>query len=139
MLKMCDIKNNKSSEIAEGGSALFRTGNVNLSPNAQGNLKFKTKDDASGKVKKCCKMETLENIPCSFGNLLGDTCHKTTYARLVGLMQLDELTSDEKELVLLRTGSNVTTDCNNLTLCKHHEQVLLRRYESHQISCCDPF
>ena len=31
---MCDIKNNKSSQIAEGGSALLRTGNVNLSPNA---------------------------------------------------------------------------------------------------------
>ena len=41
MLKMCDIKNNKTSKIAEGGSALFSTGNVNLSPNAKGNLKFK--------------------------------------------------------------------------------------------------
>ena len=61
-------------------------------------------------------METFEHIPCSFGNILGDTCHKTTYARLVDLMQLDELTSDEKELVLLLTGSNITTDCNNLTL-----------------------
>ena len=43
MLKMCDIKNKRSSKIAEGGSALFRTGNVNLSPDAQGNLKFQCK------------------------------------------------------------------------------------------------
>ena len=73
---------------------------------------------------------------CSVGNLLRETCHKRSYAKMSGLMLLSELCSDEQELAKRRTGLQESLDS---TICYHHEDTVLKKYPSTKTKCCNPF
>ena len=60
-------------------------------------------------------VEILES--CSLGNLLGEVCHKLSYSKTSGLKLLVELSSNEKYLVIWRTGLE---DSIGITICYHH-------------------
>ena len=79
-------------------------------------------------------LEILES--CSLGNLLGEVCHKLSYSKTSGLKLLAELSSDEKYLVIWRTGLE---DSIGSTICYHHEHTVLKRYASTKTKCCNPF
>lgn len=76
-----------------------------------------------------------EATQCSIGLAKEEECHKESYTQDVGLIQFFDLDDTSKRLVELRTGlSNEVT-----TLCHHHKQVLLTKYETYQRVCCNPF
>ena len=118
MLKMCD---NKSSDIAEGGSALFRTGNDNLSPNA---------------CFEQMNMEATKYVSCCVGRTKKSDCHQTCHVKETGIKFVHQLPVEQQELLLLRTEL-LREELK--TICLHHENFYLEKYECYQISCCDPF
>ena len=73
--------------------------------------------------------------PCSIGSILSEECHKLTLCRQVGFACLDNLSSDQKQLLEWRSG--VILDEGN-SLCYHHEKKYVSRYEYLQKFCCDP-
>ena len=76
-----------------------------------------------------------EATQCSIGLAKEEECHKGSCMQDVGLIQFNDLDDTSKRLVKLRTGlSNEVT-----TLCHHHKQVLLNKYETYQRVCCNPF
>lgn len=84
--------------------------------------------------------QQFPNISCSVGNIHNDVCHKTVFTRTLGLKRLQELTDREKELLYWRVGCALSDMTNtDFTVCRHHEQMYLLRYESKQTACCDPF
>ena len=64
-------------------------------------------------------------------------CHKLCYTKSSGLKNLCELSPNDYELLLRRSG--YSGQLSTATVCKHHEQVFLKQYSFLQKSCCDPF
>ena len=59
---------------------------------------------------------------CTFGYFTGKTCHVTTYCSTTGLISIDLLDPQEREVILWRAGLimiNVDT-----TLCCHHNYII---------------
>ena len=72
---------------------------------------------------------------CSLGNILGEQCHKTTYCATAALIRVDEMNSDERNLLALRSGIENGIE----TVCQHHHKFFLVKYEEYQRVCCNPF
>ena len=80
-------------------------------------------------------MDLLEE--CTIGSDLPvETCHKTIYDKEVGLIPVDKLDEVETKLVCYRTGID---EHKIKSICYHHKQTLLVKYELYQRRCCDPF
>ena len=69
---------------------------------------------------------------CTYGKLRNDACHKLIYVSEVNLNPVDD--SDKREILRSRSGIKEL-----LTLCLHHEYILMERYPAKQTKCCDPF
>ena len=54
-------------------------------------------------------------------------------------MKISNLDSKTRELLKLRTENEVDLDGHDGSLCLHHEQLLINKYEFLQKSCVDPF
>lgn len=82
-------------------------------------------------------MALLED--CSVGVYLNQQseCHKTTYSRKTGLLNLQDLPTETLKLLKNRTGIGQLSTSD--TMCLHHEKIFLHRYEHLQVKCCDPF
>jgi len=76
-----------------------------------------------------------ETLKCSIGIAKDEDCHKLTYTQEVGLVPFGNLNERNMRLVELRSEINdgITT------ICYHHKQTLLIKYETYQRACCDPF
>ena len=74
---------------------------------------------------------------CTIREKMGTECHKTSYLNnsTAGYFYLNCLTEDQMQLLKLRSG--IKNDIN--TLCNHHKQLLLHRYEEYERRCCNPF
>ena len=72
---------------------------------------------------------------CSVGNELKEACHKTTWIKDIGILEMKELSQDERTLIKLRTG--ISSDITDI--CFHHKEFLLKKYSLRQKRCCDPF
>ena len=68
---------------------------------------------------------------CSLGNILGEQCHKRTYCATAALIRVDEMNSDERNLLALRSGIE--------TVSQHHHKFFLVKYEEYQRVCCNPY
>ena len=74
---------------------------------------------------------------CTFGYFTGKTCHVTTYCSNTGLISIDLLDPQEREVILWRAGlSMINVDT---TLCHHHNYILSKRFFMKERSCCNPF
>ena len=78
-------------------------------------------------------MSQLEQ--CSVGSEKDEECHKNSYTRQTELLNFSDLQESEKKIILMR----LETDVKIQTICLHHKECLLRRYEGKHRSCCDPF
>ena len=72
---------------------------------------------------------------CSIGLDLNDDCHKTAYSRNTGLILATELSQENKRMLEWRSGLTLS---DKSTICVHHEELFLSRFESLQKYCCDP-
>lgn len=72
----------------------------------------------------------------SIGLHLQAECHKLTYSKQSGCTLASEFSTEEKELLLLRTGLE---DHNFISACTHHRVLYLDKYELKQTQCCDPY
>ncbi|KAG8180983.1 hypothetical protein JTE90_024731 [Oedothorax gibbosus] len=78
----------------------------------------------------------MDNL-CGIGIFLQDECHRLIYTRTSLLHNNSELSEENKELLLWRSG---TLESSIQTVCSHHKEVFLRRYETSQnLVCCNPF
>lgn len=73
--------------------------------------------------------------PCSVGIAKDWECHKRSHTSQTGLIEFADLEESQQELVVLRSG--VTSEVK--TLCHHHKQFLLVKYEAFERVCCDPY
>lgn len=72
---------------------------------------------------------------CCIGGILKEDCDITSYTVDKKLYNISNLTTNEKELLLWRTGAPDSSQ----SVCSHHKEVFLVRYEKNQkLSCCDP-
>ena len=72
---------------------------------------------------------------CSFGELLKISCHELHYTRSCGLKQLVDSDEDTQTGYLWRAGL-LKHHGENMTICLHHEQVLVNIFERHATKCC---
>eukprot|EP00112_Aurelia_sp_Birch-Aquarium-sp1_P017106 Seg3945.3 transcript_id=Seg3945.3/GoldUCD/mRNA.D3Y31 product="ARL14 effector protein" protein_id=Seg3945.3/GoldUCD/D3Y31 len=72
---------------------------------------------------------------CTVGEKMGTECHRTSYTPKTGFADLNELDQTQKQLLELRSGIKGGIQ----TLCCHHKQCLLHKYEEYQRTCCNPF
>ena len=70
----------------------------------------------------------------SFYDLL---THVNSYCSTTGLISIDLLNPEEREVILWRAGlSMINIDT---TLCHHHNYILSKRFVMKERSCCNPF
>ena len=73
----------------------------------------------------------------TFGYFTGKTCHVTTHCSTTGLILIDMLDPQEREVILWRASlSMINVDT---TLCHHHNYILSKRFVMKERSCCNPF
>lgn len=73
---------------------------------------------------------------CTIGTQLELECHKNTWCKRSGLLNISSFDKTTLDLLECRTGLfSIETG----TICFHHEKEYLSRYESLQKYCCDPF
>lgn len=75
-------------------------------------------------------------LDCSVGQHCKTECHKKSYTKSVTLISVELLSELEKKLIVLRSG--VSTDLF-LNICDHHKMYYLKKYETYQTFCFDPF
>lgn len=73
---------------------------------------------------------------CSIGKEIETDCHKNSYTQKNNLTEISSLTSEEINILSLRTG--VRSE-NLHTICEHHKIFFLKKYEVYQKECLDPF
>ena len=77
-----------------------------------------------------------EDLPkCNLGIMLNDDCHKKLLLRKTGFKQMSTLSREDCTLLCL--GSCVSQDELH-QVCRHHEEMYLSTYESHQRFCAVP-
>ena len=59
-----------------------------------------------------------------------------SYAWKIGMLQVTELSRDDTELILWRTGIHKRT---LMTICLHHHKQYLEKFTTLNPFCCDPF
>lgn len=79
--------------------------------------------------------ETTE-LDCSVGLHCETKCHKKSYTKSVKLISVDLLSELEKKLIVLRSGVSADLFSN---ICAHHKMYYLKKYETYQTFCFDPF
>lgn len=75
-------------------------------------------------------------INCSIGETLNNECHKDSYTKASRLVNVSDLSKTDKKLLCLRSG---VSDERLSTICEHHKIYYLKKYETYQTFCCDPF
>ncbi len=73
--------------------------------------------------------------PCTVSQHNSDQCHKTVYTRKTGTKSISQLDSKDKEFLNARTNH---TFSDSDSICFHHEQILLIKFDKLQRKCCDP-
>lgn len=73
---------------------------------------------------------------CSIGKVNGTECHKKNYTQVVNLKNIEAISASEKELLAARSGVSCALI---LTVCEHHKIYYLKKFETYQTSCFDPF
>ena len=76
---------------------------------------------------------------CSIGKLIKSQCHEQDLIKTYGLKNLEELSVENRQLLILRAGLEEEGVLNEGVICFHHEQFFLHRYTSMQRRCSDPF
>lgn len=77
----------------------------------------------------------MESTACDVGKITSTECHKTSYIKNKGIVNVSsDLSEEDKILLKLRTGA--TEELH--TICFHHRSVYLKKFESLQRKCCDP-
>ncbi len=74
---------------------------------------------------------------CTIGIHLHEPCHKTVHCRRIGLRQFGDLSADD--VILLTLRADLDSGPPESTVCFHHEQHYIARFESWQRVCCNPF
>ena len=74
---------------------------------------------------------------CTFGYFTGKTCHVTTYSSTAGVISIDLLDSEEREVIFWRTSLSMIN--MDTTLSHHHNYILSKRFVMRERSCCNPF
>ena len=66
-------------------------------------------------------------------------CHKLSYSRSCGFLNFQtELTNNNKEMLIARTGIEIDRHDLSFVSCLHHKKLFLNKFESHQSACCEP-
>ena len=74
---------------------------------------------------------------CSFGRIEQSECHKPVYTNgKVGILPIIELSKEEVELIVWRTGIRKNSLKN---ICLHHQRQYLDKFTLLHPNCCDPF
>ena len=76
-----------------------------------------------------------DSSKCSVGITKEETCHKLSYVKTIGLVNFDQLNSEEKNIIKKRSEIKESIK----TICYHHKRLLLVKYPQYQYTCCDPF
>lgn len=71
---------------------------------------------------------------CTVGIKFDIDCHKKSYCKDMKTIFMENLSSNEKELLQWQTNLYDAT----ATICLHHKEVYLKRFSATQSSCCDP-
>lgn len=77
--------------------------------------------------------------PCYIAKNHTSVCHKLTYSKTIGLVNISDLSLEQRNLIFARCGLQNTTVTENMTVCLHHKKLLLDKYKFLQKTCCDPF
>ena len=72
---------------------------------------------------------------CSIGLVKEEVCHKQTYIKEMGLINVEDIDIQDKQIIIKRSGIQAIIE----TICFHHKYLLLNKYEFLQKTCCDPF
>jgi hypothetical protein len=72
-------------------------------------------------------------INCCFVNNYG-ACYKQSYTQVRNL--IEDIDSNDKKLLVKRTNMKKE---QITSICTHHHDMLVVRYEGNQKSCCNPF
>jgi hypothetical protein len=72
---------------------------------------------------------------CSIGQFKKSDCFQTTYTPVKKLQCVSELSEEEKDLIHLRSGINLS---EFKYICSHHSYYYLNAFESYQTICVDP-
>lgn len=75
-------------------------------------------------------------IDCKIGQSKNEHCHKLSYCRKTGFINISELKQTDRELLQWRCEISLA---DKDQVCFHHEKVYLSRYENLQKYCFDPF
>lgn len=79
-------------------------------------------------------------VKCTVGDILGSECHKTTVVKQVGEKNiLSDLSHDDIEILLLRSGIGFEQLKDQSTICYHHESYIKSSLYIQDKFCCDPF
>jgi hypothetical protein len=79
--------------------------------------------------------------PCDVSRYVGDnvsTCHSTSYCPKQGFISVDELSPDEKVMLLHRIDIQPDMGVYPSNICYHHKMTFLDYFESLERTCCDP-
>lgn len=78
-------------------------------------------------------------LPCSVGIHLDkdNECHKTMFTSSTGSVTVNDLPLEDQELIQYRTA--IETLSSTDTICFHHQQEYLVKFEFMQKACCDPW
>ena len=74
---------------------------------------------------------------CSIGRIEHSKCHEPAYTNgKVGILPINELSKEEVELIVWRTGIRKNSLKN---ICLHHQRQYLDKFTLLRPNCCDPF
>ena len=74
---------------------------------------------------------------CSIGKFESSECHELVHTHgKVGLLPFVDLSKEECELIVWRTGIRVK---NLKTICFHHRKLYLEKFSVLNKYCCHPF
>ena len=71
---------------------------------------------------------------CSVGELTLTDCYQFSYVAQKAIENVNDLFEDEQTLLKLRTESEQELH----TICLHHKNIFLKKFEFLQKLCCDP-
>ncbi|KAG1662397.1 Ribosome biogenesis protein NOP53 [Nymphon striatum] len=66
------------------------------------------------------------------------SCHSSSYSSEQGFISVDELSSNEKVLLMHRIGIQSAVGVNPSNICYHHKMTLLDYFDKLERTCCDP-
>ena len=73
----------------------------------------------------------------TFGYFTVKTCQVTTYCSTTGLISIDLMDPQEREVILWRTGLSMIN--MDTTFSHHYNYILSKRFVMREKSCCNPF